>query len=190
MEKSPKRWGLRLRTPVGHQRPVAPPPDPPSCYPHHLFRYFLEGVCSANVIAVKKEHKELRYCNNVLLLPHISYFKLCAGTLAKTTDSDFSARNDCDLYYLILKWRSGLLSKLAPLAQTSSYAIGCFFNNIVALSARTTEKHQTSGVICKNIQSRLEIINIILKREFLAHLQLSLRITRHQLSYRFGPSIL
>jgi len=38
--------------------------------------YFLEGVCSANVITVKKEQKELRSSNNVPLLPLISNFKL------------------------------------------------------------------------------------------------------------------
>jgi len=59
----------------------APPPDPRVVAPSSVTVTFEEVVCSANVITVQKEQKELRNTdsNNVLLLPLISYFKLCAG---------------------------------------------------------------------------------------------------------------
>jgi len=47
------------------------------------YSYFVEGVWNANVIAIKKEQKEFRNSINVLLLPLISYFKLCAGYFRK-----------------------------------------------------------------------------------------------------------
>jgi len=81
--KLPQRWGLRSQTLVGIRRLEAPHPDPRVITLISCYSYFLEGVCSANVITVKKEQRELRNSNNVLLLPLISYFKLCAGYLSK-----------------------------------------------------------------------------------------------------------
>jgi len=71
-------WELRPQTP----RVVTPI----TCH-----SYFLEGVCSANVITVQKEQKEVRNSNNVLLLSFISSSNSAQGTLANTTGSDFSA---------------------------------------------------------------------------------------------------
>jgi len=61
-------WGLRPQTP--ELLPLS-----------SVTVTFEEGVCSANVIAVQKEQKELRNTdsNNVLRFPLISYFKLYAG---------------------------------------------------------------------------------------------------------------
>jgi len=51
--------------------------------------YFLEGVFSANVVTVKKEQKELRNSNNVLLLSPLA---------------QISRRlNNYDIYYIILE---------------------------------------------------------------------------------------
>jgi len=55
--------GASPQTPVG----------PKVLTPITSYSYFLEGVCQ----------KELRNSNNVLLLPLISYFKLCAGYPSK-----------------------------------------------------------------------------------------------------------
>jgi len=82
--KSSQRWGLRPQTPIA--------PETPSCYSHHLLQLLIfEEACSANVISIKKEQKELRNITNVLLLPLVSYFKLCAGYPNSATGSDFSA---------------------------------------------------------------------------------------------------
>jgi len=77
--------------PVGLRQLGVPPPDPRVVTPITCYTYFLEDVCSVNVITFKKEQKELRNINNVLLLPLISYFKLCAGYPSSATGSDFSA---------------------------------------------------------------------------------------------------
>jgi len=69
--------------PVGLRRLGAPSSDPRFVTLITCCNYFLEGVCSANVITVKKEQKELRNSNNVLVLSLISYFKLCAGYPSK-----------------------------------------------------------------------------------------------------------
>jgi len=59
--------------------------------PITFYSYFLEEVCSTNIISVKKELKELRNITNVLLLPLISHFKLCTGYPNSVTGSDFSS---------------------------------------------------------------------------------------------------
>jgi len=79
----------------------APPPNPRVVTPITCHSYFLEGVYSANVITVQKEQKELRNNNNALLLPFISYFKLCAGYLATTLAQISRHRNNYDLLYII-----------------------------------------------------------------------------------------
>jgi len=86
----------------------APPPNPHwppaaggvvtsiNCY-----SYFLQSVYySADVVTVINE---LRNSNNVLLLPLVSYFKLCAGYSSYATASDFSASKQLRLYYLIFE---------------------------------------------------------------------------------------
>jgi len=81
--KSPQRWELRPQTPVGLRRLGPPLPDSRVITLITCYSYFFEGFCSANGITDKKEQKELRNSNNVLLLPLISYFKLCAGYPSK-----------------------------------------------------------------------------------------------------------
>jgi len=76
-EKSPQHWGLCPQTPVGLRWLGTPPPDPRIVTLITCHSYFLEGVCNAYVITVKKEQKELRNNNNVLLLSFICHFKLC-----------------------------------------------------------------------------------------------------------------
>jgi len=58
-KKSPQRWGLRPQTPVGLWRLGAQPPDPRVVTSITCYNYSFEGVCSANVITVKKEQKNL-----------------------------------------------------------------------------------------------------------------------------------
>jgi len=55
--KSLQRWVFRLQTPDGLRRLGAEPPDPQVVTSIICYSYFLESVCSANVITVKKEGK-------------------------------------------------------------------------------------------------------------------------------------
>jgi len=65
--KLPQRWGLRLPTLVDLRRLGAPPLDPQVVTPITCYSYFLEGVCSANVISYcQKGLKKLKNSNNVL----------------------------------------------------------------------------------------------------------------------------
>jgi len=48
--KSPQRWDLRPQTPIGLQWLGAPTPTLRVVTPITWYSYFLEGVCSANVI--------------------------------------------------------------------------------------------------------------------------------------------
>jgi len=65
-----KRWGLRPQTPDGHRRLGVPPPESRVVTPVIYYSYFLKGVCSANVITVKKERKKLRNISHVMLFSH------------------------------------------------------------------------------------------------------------------------
>jgi len=83
-------------------RPQTPELLPPSS----VTVTFEEGVCSANVIAVQKDQKELRNTgsNNVLLLPFISYFALQTLRRVQTPLAQISRhRNNYDLYFFIFE---------------------------------------------------------------------------------------
>jgi len=75
--KSPQRWELRPQTPE-------------FLLPSLVTVIFSKAFVTLTPL-LSKRNKEFRNSNNVLLLPLISYFKLCAGYLRKRHGSDFSA---------------------------------------------------------------------------------------------------
>jgi len=89
--KSPQRWGLRPQTPLGLRRLGAPPPDPRVVTPITCYTYFLEGVCSANVITVKRKKKKLEIAIIFCFCPSFLNSNSAQVTLANTTGSNLSA---------------------------------------------------------------------------------------------------
>jgi len=110
LKKSPQRWGLRPQTHVCLRRLGAPPPKPLSCYPHNLLQLLSKtGVCSANVIAVKKYLK----IAIMSFAPHL--LQTLAGYPSKYHWLRFLGIVTITTYIIsYLSEISGPLSKLAP----------------------------------------------------------------------------
>jgi len=74
--KSPQRWGLRSKTPVGLRRLGAPLPDPlPELLPSSPVTVIFSKAFVALTSLLSKRNRNNLEIVNVLLLPLISYFK-------------------------------------------------------------------------------------------------------------------
>jgi len=105
LEKSGKiaaALGALPQTPDGLWRLGAPPPDPRAITSITCCSYFFESVCSANVIDVKQEQKELRNSNSAFA-PHFLLQTLRWLSQQTPLDQISWHHNNYDRYYLILE---------------------------------------------------------------------------------------